>query len=1058
MFVLRAGRVIRRLSLLVAIPVVLLFPAFAHAQMTRGGINGTVRDASGGVVPGATVTVTNVATNQPRDAVTDAQGFYRVVALEPGAYDVKAVLSGFQTVEIRGVRVQPATEATVDVELKVAGIGEEITVSVAPASVELNKTTPTIAKTLDTRAVESLPLPGGRNLNNLIATSPNVTTSGGQGTYAANGQRSRNNNYMIDGSDNNDISVTISTTPLVPESVAEFQIMTNPYSVEFGRNSGAQVNAITKSGTNVLKGDVWDYYTSSHFYSLTNIEKASGLKEPARFNRHQAGFDVGGPVWKDHTFFYGLYQWDGQRPGAAPGTSTRVPTPAGFAALQSVPLGAGQSAASRQEVLSRLGFLQDLYAQNLSFRSLSTTNVNGVPIETGLTNVSIVQPSTYKSYMARVDHQLTNVDRVTGRVLYTPREDTDQISNCNFGTLFCGSQSLKDGNYAASNMHIFSSSLLNEFRFSWVRRDLNFPENDSTSPTANVGNLFFIGGLSNFPQSRLSNAFQFSDTATWTRSRHTLKMGADIRYNRMTNVAAFDSKGTFTFNSLQDYMNNLASQYTQALQTADWKANQWQTFLYLQDDFHASQDLTVNLGLRYEIGTVPLGFFGATDAQSLAALVPGPVKMDKNNWAPRAGIAYSPHGDHKLLGDGKTVFRAGYGKSYDFLFYNLLTVNQSNYPRVVVQNLFNQQDVYPNIIKGTGSAVFDPTAGWVNSAENTVNPESHFYSADVQREFGTVVLQLGYVGSRTYHGINQMQINPALLTDAQAATVIATGSITSIPNVQSRRIYPEFGSRIVIPAYDGPVGNDVEARSTYNGMFVRADKRYAGGLQFGGSYTYGRFFSNNDASLGEGGTAQSPQTPQSYFDYGSEWSVSGFDRRHRFVANYLWELPGPKGGWLGAAIGGWSLAGITQTQSGAPFTIRTGVDSNGDGNAGSDRPNINPSGTLVWNAEHFAFTNNGYYVTPLGSSGLPLANTQPNGGNAPRNGERGPGFWNTDLSLSKRFTFLSTRALTVRADAFNVLNQKNKGTPENRMNNPSFGQNTNNWGRRSFQFSGKISF
>ena len=1038
---------------------VLMLPVIAQAQMTRGGVNGTVRDASGGIMPGVTVTVVNIQTNQSRQTVTDSQGFYSVTALEPGTYQVRAELSGFSTIEFKDVRVQSATDTTVDVLMKIAGVGEEVTVTAEAGSVELNKSSATIASSLNARAVENLPLAGGRNLNNLIATSPNVTSTGGQGTFAANGQRSRNNNYMIDGSDNNDISVTISTTPMVPEAVAEFQVITNPYSVEFGRNSGAQVNIITKSGTNQLRGDAWDYYISSDFYSLTNIEKASKLTDPARFNRHQAGVDLGGPIFKDKTFFYGLFQWDGQRPGATPGASSRILTPAGFAALQNLPLGPGQSAASRQAVIQRLSFMQDLYGQNLAFRTLQTTNVNGVPIETGLTNVNIVQPSTYKSYIGRGDHRLSSNDTFTVRYVGTPREDIDQISNCAFGSLFCGSQVLKDTNLAASNTHIFSANLLNEFRFSLVRRDLNFPENDTTSPTANIGGLgITIGGAANFPQSRVSDAYQFSNTATWTRRKHSLKFGADLRYNKVDNEAAFDSKGTFTFNSLQDYLNNFASVFQQALQTSSWKAKQWQTFFYAQDDFRVSSDLTVNLGLRYEANGAPLGFFGATDAESLAAMVPGPVKDDRNNWAPRAGFAYTPHGNNKLLGDGRTVFRGGFGTSYDFLFYNLLTVNASNYPRVVVPQLFNVQDVYPNLLPVSGTAVFNPLAQWVNSAQNTQNPESRFWSFDVQRDLGRITVSAGYTGSRGYKGINQIQANPGVLTAAQADTVIATGSTTSIPGVQARRLFPQFGGRLLIPSYTGPANNDVEARSTYNGVFVRADQRYAHGLQFGGSYTYGRYYSNNDASLGEGGTAQSPQVPQSFFDYNAEWSVSGFDRRHRAVVNYLWEIPGPHTGLLGTIIGGWQITGITQAQSGAPFTIRTGVDSNGDGSAGGDRPDINTAGTLQWNADHSAFVNNGYYVTPLGSDGLPLANTMANGGNAPRNGERGPGYWNTDLSLSKRFTFLGDRGFTVRVDAFNVFNQDNKGTPVNAMNSVSFGQNTNNWGRRSFQFSGKITF
>ncbi len=395
----------------------------AQAQITRGAILGTVRDTTGAVVPGATVTVTNADTNVVRTGVTDAQGFYRVAALDQGRYTVRIELAGFSTVENKDVALRASSEVTIDAELKVAGLGENVTVTAQNVTVELNKTNPTIGMTTNARAVVELPLAGGRNINNLILTAPNVSSTGGQGTFAANGQRSRNNNYMIDGSDNNDISVTISTTSVVPEAVAEFQVLTNPYNVEFGRNSGAQINVITKSGSNTLRGEAWDYFTTSKLYSLTNIEKASGLTKAAPFYRHQMGFDVGGKIIRDRTFFFGLYQRDIQRPGQTPGGSTRMPTSAGFAALADVPLGAGQTAASRQAVLDRIKFLQDVYSSGVSFRTLQTTLVNGVPIETGLTNVNIVSPSTYDTYLGRIDHRLTNSDNVTFRYSYTPRED-----------------------------------------------------------------------------------------------------------------------------------------------------------------------------------------------------------------------------------------------------------------------------------------------------------------------------------------------------------------------------------------------------------------------------------------------------------------------------------------------------------------------------------------------------------------------------------------------------------------------------------------------------------
>src|SRR5262249_12551379 len=250
----------------------------------------------------------------------------------------------------------------------------------------------------------------------------------------------------------------------------------------------------------------------------------------------------------------------------------------------------------------------------------------------GQTNINIVPPSKYHTVNLRLDHRFGSDDSLTARYYYNKRLDTNAISNCNFGEIFCGNQDLKDTNLAVSEIHMFSSKLVNEFRFSLVRRDLTFPENDPTSPTALISGLFTIGGASNFPQSRVTDAFQFADTATWTKGRHTLKFGADIRYNKAYNQSDFNAKGNFTFNNLQDYMKNRALSYQRALQTASGDARQWMNFFYAQDNFRVTPDLTLNLGLRYELSTVPFGMFGATDSQSLGALVPGAVQKDTNNW------------------------------------------------------------------------------------------------------------------------------------------------------------------------------------------------------------------------------------------------------------------------------------------------------------------------------------------------------------------------------------------------------------------------------------------
>jgi hypothetical protein len=474
----------------------------------------------------------------------------------------------------------------------------------------------------------------------------------------------------------------------------------------------------------------------------------------------------------------------------------------------------------------------------------------------------------------------------------------------------------------------------------------------------------------------------------------------------------------------------------------------------VQDDFRVTADLTVNFGLRYEVSDVPLGMFGATDEQSLAALVPGPVKKDTNNWAPRAGFAYSPRSNNWFLGNGNTVFRGGFGVAYDVLFYNLLTVNQSNYPRVVTLDVNNVLDLYPNKLTGSATPQFSALASYTNSAEDTENPESRFYSLTMQREVGRYFFEVGYSGSRGAKGINQILPNPAILTEAQAATVRAGGTI---PSAQARRVYPQFGPRTLIPAYVGPGGNDVEAKSEYNAVFASVHRRLTQGLQFTTSYTFNRWMSDNDESLGTANTVQSSQRPQDMFNYDAEWSVSNFSRPHRFSVSYLWEIPGPRTGVLGQIIGGWQLSGVTSGQSGQPFTILTGADTNGDTNTGSDRPNVNPSGTFTWDDRHRNFTNNGYYTAPLSSAGTPLTNGLGNG-NAGRNTERAAPSWNTDLALMKRFDLPGTVRFTVRVDAFNVLNQDAYGAPNNNMSSPSFGLNTNFWGRRIIQLGGKITF
>jgi outer membrane receptor protein involved in Fe transport len=1082
------------LGLAMALFTILALPTESFAQLTRGAIAGTVRDQAGAVVPGAQVKVTNPQTNVTREATTNDEGFYRVGAVEPGVYTVLVEKAGFSKIENRAVTVQQSQETTVDIELQAGSVTGTVDVTAEQQAITLNKTNPTIGLTATARQVVELPLGAARDVNNLALLSPNVFSAPGSTGISANGQRARNNNFTIDGSDNNDLSVTISTVDVVPEGVGEFQIQTNPYNVEFGRNSGAQINVITRSGTNDFHGDVFEYYRGSRLNALDNIEKAAGLERPSRFVRNQFGFAVGGPLHlphfgeggpvvidgRDRTFFFYLFQGDRQRPGASLGANVRVPTPAGFAALASVPLGPGQSAAGRAAVIDRLGFLNAVYASGAQFRAFNNQTINGVAIQTGLTNVGISQPANYYTHTLRIDHTFSNSDNLTGRYISNKTTDVNVISNTAFGSIFAGDQNVFDQNLALSETHIFNASTINEFRFSYIRRNLGFPENDSTSPTATITNLFTIGGAANFPQGRIQDSFQFSDTLSWQRGNHSIKFGADIRKLKLFNLAAFDSKGTFTFANLQDYINNRATTFAQALNTATFDARQTQQFYFAQDDWRATSNLTLNLGLRYETANAPFGFFGATDAESLAALVPGPTRRDNNNFAPAFGFAYSPRPENGFLqaifGDGLSSIRGGYRIAYDVLFYNILTVNASNFPRVVVGqvNAPNTQDLYPNIAPVTGQPVFNPLATFVNTPENAVNPYSQLFSLSWQREFSRdYILEVGFTGSRSKNQINQLQANPGLLSAQDIANVIRfrnplgntavdAPANERVASLQARRLFPQFGSRTLIAT---------DSHASYNAGFVNLSKRFSKNFQFGVAYTFSRLISDNDESLGVAAiTGGSPQIPQDFFNVQAEKGLSAFDRKHRLVANFIYEIPTFRQQFFQHGIGrqifgGWQLSGIITRQSGQPFTMLTGVDTNGNG-GGGDRPNFNPNGTLTLDpvtGNFRSFTSplvGGQFITPLGANGLPLVNGLGNG-NLGKNTFRAPGFYNTDLSVRKVFSITSgenPHRIILRADFLNAFNQDNYGRPTNSLNSLDFGRNLNNFGNRNITLGLKYSF
>lgn len=1020
-----------------------LMTAPARAQLTRGFVSGTVTDATGAIIPNVDVTILNKATNIPRAALTNEVGFYRFAAVEPGEYSVDFKLAGFNGVKVETITVNTAQEVVVDEVLSVGGVDSAITVEEAPGAA-LAKTTATVERTFSGRVVAELPMQvfnGVRDISRLALLAPTVTRGSSFTEVSANGQRTRNNNFIIDGIDNNDLTVTNTSLRIIPEAVGEVQVQTSAYSAEFGRSSGAQFSAITKNGDNTFHGDIWEYYRGNWMEPLSLTNKRAGITETPRFVHNQLGGSFSGPLYRDHTFFFGLLEANRRReaPAATNAASANIPTPTGYAALSSVPLGPDETPAARQAVLSAMSFLPDIHAQVSNYQNVQNVTVNGVPIQVGTIRIPLARPSDFWYNAVRIDHRLGLKGNLTYRY-HLDRSDQDNLtSNTQFGPRFSAEGAIRRQNHAVSYTHSFNSHLLNEARLAYARGHLDFPEHDPVSSTVGISNFFTIGGLLQFPQGRLEQVYQFQNVATYIAGRHSLKVGADLRLNRLFSRASNNSKGTWTFNTLADFLNNNAASLVQAINESSFDSDQWNHAFFFQDDLKVTRQLTLNAGVRYQYSTVPLGFFGATDPAVRAVGIPGPARVDKNNWAPRLGFAYSP--------EARTSIRGGFGVGYDVIFYNILVSAAMNYPRVVVSTT-NQpatQNLFPTLApKVPTPPVLSPlTTTFVNVPEDTQNPTTHFWNLSVQREFGAdYLIEVGYAGNRSYHQIRQRDANPGVLRPEHAAAVIATGNPFPPPFTSVSRLNPNWGPRNIIEA---------AGKGEYHAGYVKFDKRLSKGLLIGSNYTWSANFSDSDEPFsGNDVVNSSPQVPQDFFNYRNEWGRSAFDRPHRFVFHYVYEIPAfSTNRVVERVFGGWQVAGFSEFQSGQPFTIRTGVDTVGTlAGANPGRPNYNPNGIVRLDPDTRDFRTfsiptdgTGIVVAPLGPNGI-LANSMPGGGNLGRNTFRGPSFQNWNLSLLKNISISENWRMQIRSDFINLWNHNNFQNPVAVMSSTAFGANT----------------
>ena len=1011
----------------------LLLPLFSNsvlAQSSKGIIVGTITDPSGAVVDGATVKITNKATNVARETKTSAEGGFRLDAVDPGSYKIDVSAGGFKTISRDNVTVEAAQATTTDFALEVGAQTEVVNVN-ADSTVILQKQDGARASTLESRQIVDLPV-AALNPVNLVFTLPGVTNpgvlAGGfvQGTeFNINGLRARANNQLIDGADNNDNSITgQQIQPGLRDGFKEVTVLGGDNSAEYGRAGGAVINVVTKSGTNQFHGSVYDVIDTSALSSLSAGQKSNeGLTSVPVYIQNAFGFSFGGPIKKDKLFFFGTFQPTLTRIGAANGSAV-IPTEQGFNTLRSLfPQGAS---ANLDRYLGVVGSLR------------GSTNAFNVPlgggrpdVQFGTVTASAPAPINTYDLLARVDWTPNERDNFAARYIFN-----DQLVTNQFPTPFQGfaiDTPSRVQNFYANYTRILSSRMTNELRFSYGRFNVLFGAQDPAALNfgpqflfsgASISGVGILGGITNsfFPQGRVFNNYQIQDTITYTSGAHTIRAGTDMMRQIAKQFVPFNAQGTLTFSAgggfpvFGNFVDGFSgTQGTFAAITFGSPVthpNAFQQAYFVNDTWRVKPNLSLNLGLRYEnygtsFNVVQFPAFAGFD-QPFDAVAK--QKGDNNNFAPRVSFAYTPHLASWLFGEDKTVIRGGVGVGYDVFFNNILSNTAASPPNAFGVTLLGSTaggrgfaNAGVNSLPTSGSP--NPKAAVQSIDPNLVNPMTWTWNLDVQRQLpGNFIVDAAYVGTRGIRLFINEQLNPG---------------------VNGVRLHPDRGS-IVLRTNGGD--------SIYHSLQTRVEREFKNGLLFRFAYTYSKSIDdvNSEVFVTSGGASRASNP----FDRRTDRSVASFDVPHRGVLSFIYDVPGPKRGFLGQVAGLWSLGGIYRIQSGSvesPFV--GGIDLNGDLENTNDRPaiaNLNaPPTSVAILASLLGASSPTGYVDANGSPVNPanvryIVDPAIRTNIAGRNTLRGDITNTMDLSLNKGFRLpFEGHKLEVRFDFFNVFNHPN---------------------------------
>ena len=963
----------------------------AFGQAISGSIVGTVVDSSAAVVTNASVEALNVGTGATVTTRTGGTGGYRLENLPVGTYRVTVKASGFKAVT-QQVDVVLNQTGTLNVTLSPGAATETIEVSGTAAI--LDTSSAQISSSYNERYSQDLGITSaggvGAGVLNLSLLSPGVAqaSSMGLGTGpSVGGQRPRDNNFTVEGVDNNNKTVTGALITVPNDAVENFSLLANQFNTEFGHSSGGQFNTTIKSGTNGFHGSLYEYFRNRNMNAVDNFYVLQGLTSNPRFDSNRYGGTLGGPIIKNKLFFFSNFE---RQPVGLTGTSGAqvfTPTAGGLAAIAADPgLSATNFGIFKQYV--------PVAATATDCLPYTTAPANGAcaagTAAIGAVSISAGAFENFENFVQSVDFNISSHDQLRGRYVYNKLDEIDTSANL---PAFYTNEPFRFHLFTLGEFHTFSPTVVNEFRVGFNRfynivdaGKFSYPGLDSFPNIIlfDLGGGLQLGPDSNAPQFTIQNLYQGVDNLSWTKGSHTFKFGAEYRWYISPQSFTQRQRGDYDYNFSQLFLedfspDNLGERSSGSI---TYYGNQKAIYWYANDTWKVNNHLTLNMGIRYEYTTVPTGEnlqVLNTISNTPSIIVPGGANQPllfnkpqapKNQWAPRVGFAFSPGSS------GTTSIRAGFGLAYDVLYDNIGILAVP--PQVGATNDVDLTTPTPNFLAngglpggGTGINVLseadarDQTSNWI--PPNQKWPYSINWNLGVQHSFGKdFTAEINYVGTRGVRLDTQNRINRrSLVTPEHFLPTFfqqpSQATLDSLPNTLASLKAPGsflpnfvaagFGSNIVA---DLPNGS-----SNYHGLQTQLTRRFSNGLMFQAAYTYSRTIDNSTADFFT--TVLSPRRPQDFQNWDAERSVSPLSRTHRFTLAGVYDLPYFKNGnwFMKNVVGNWGFSPIYTYESPQWATVQSGLDTNLNGDSAGDRTILNNSGVK----------GTGSGVTPLLNSG-----------------------------------------------------------------------------------------